>query len=261
MSVVVITALDRELHPLVDEWKSSPLHVNGRTFSCYHAGGLMALAGGIGAKHAEMAARAVVENYHPQILVSAGLAGALIRSLKVGSIVTPNVIVDADTGIEYRCNVGGEVIGGGVLVTAGEVADVASKAALVERFHGLVVDMEAAGVARVAQEFNIGFRCVKAISDEFDFVMPPLNRFVDEQGEFQTGKFVAWAALRPQHWAKVVRLGRNSARATHALSQWLEKNLSDGPRAAAIVTLSGAENGTESARPGRTREELNADSQ
>jgi adenosylhomocysteine nucleosidase len=261
MSVVVITALDRELHPLVDKWNSKPLHANGRTLTCYHGEGWMALAGGIGAKHAEMAARAVVENYHPQMLVSAGLAGALIRSLKAGSIVTPNVIVDAVTATEYRCRPGGEVIGGGVLVTAGEIAGVASKAALVERFHGLVVDMEAAGVARVAQQFNIGFRCVKAISDEFDFVMPPLNRFVDEQGDFHTGKFVAWAALRPQHWAKVVRLGRNSARATHALSQWLTKNLSGGPPAAAIVTLSGAENGTESARPGRTREGLNANRQ
>src|SRR5215471_1910087 len=173
MSIAVIAALDRELHPWVDGWNSTLLQANGRTFTCYHAGGLIALAGGIGAKHAEQAAQVVIERYHPQMLVSAGLAGALIRSLKAGSIVTPNVIVDADTGIEYRSNLGGELIGGGVLVTAAEVAGIAGKTALVERFHGLVVDMEAAGVARVAQQFNVGFRCVKAISDEFDFVMPP----------------------------------------------------------------------------------------
>jgi adenosylhomocysteine nucleosidase len=112
-----------------------------------------------------------------------------------------------------------------VLVTAAEVAGAESKAALVERFHGLVVDMEAAGVARVAQQFNVGFRCVKAISDEFDFAMPPLNRFVDEAGNFKTGRFTAWAAVRPQHWAVVLRLARNSGRATQALSQWLKKNL------------------------------------
>ena len=262
MITAVITALDRELHPLVDEWTSTSLHTNGRTFPCYRTGGLIALAGGIGSKHAESAARAVIENYRPQMLVSAGLAGALIRSLKVGSIVTPNVIVDAATGTEYRCTLAGEVIGGGVLVTAQEVASVADKAALVDRFHGLIVDMEAAGVARVAEQFNLGFRCVKVISDEFDFVLPPLDRFVDEQGNFQTGRFAGWAALRPKYWANVVRLGRNSSRATHSLSQWLRKNLSGDRPASAVVTLGGAENAqaiaTESARPGRTREELNA---
>ncbi len=239
-AIAVIAALDRELHPLVDEWNSNELHSGGNTFRCYHAGGLMALAGGIGAKRAELAARAVMENYHPQMLVSAGLAGALIRSLKVASIVTPNVIVDAATGTEYRCTLGGEMVGGGVLVTSGEIAGAGVKAALVERFHGLIVDMEAAGVARVAQQFNVGFRCVKAISDELDFVMPPLGRFVDEQGSFQTGKFAGWVALRPQHWANIIRLGRNSGRATRALSDWLKKNLSRN-FPGAVVTLSGAE--------------------
>ncbi len=116
-SIAIIAALERELHPLVDEWNSSPLHSNGRTFRCYHSEGLIAVAGGIGCKQAELAARAVMENYHPQMLISVGLAGALIRSLKVGSIVIPNVIVDAATGTEYRCNVGGDVVGGGVLVS------------------------------------------------------------------------------------------------------------------------------------------------
>lgn len=241
IAIAVIAALDRELHPLVDEWNSRPLSANGKALHCYHTGGLIAVAGGIGATHAEAAARAAMENYHPQILVSAGLAGALIRSLKVGSIVTPNVIVDAATRTEYRCNVGGAVVGGGVLVTSGEVVGAEAKSALVERFHGLVVDMEAAGVARVAQEFNVGFRCVKAISDEFDFAMPPLSRFVDEQGNFKTGKFVTWAALRPQQWAGVLRLARNSSRAARALSQWLKNNLSGSFPPGTVVTLNEAE--------------------
>jgi adenosylhomocysteine nucleosidase len=240
-SIAIIVALERELHPLVAEWNSSPLHLSGRTLRCYHNGRLIAVAGGIGCKQAELAARAVMENYHPQMLVSAGLAGALIRSLKVGSIFTPNVIVDAATGAEYRCDAGGAVVGGGVLVTSGQIAGAESKSALVERFHGLVVDMEAAGVARAAQQFSVGFRCVKAISDEFDFVMPPLDQFVDELGNFKTGKFAAWAALRPQHWTRIVRLARNSSRATRALSQWLKNSLSGNFPPATVVTLNGAE--------------------
>jgi adenosylhomocysteine nucleosidase len=178
-----------------------------------------------------------VEAFHPQVLVSAGLAGALIPTLKVGAVALPNVIVDAETGVEYRCDVGGDVIGGGILVTAQEVAAAESKRRLVERFHALMVDMEAASVARVALQTGAGFRCVKAISDEADFVMPPLRRFVAADGQFQQGRFIRWLALRPQHWAKTIVLGRNSARASRALCDWLRQNMAAKLQPARVVTL------------------------
>jgi adenosylhomocysteine nucleosidase len=271
-TVGIIMALERELHPLVEAggWTRTDLACCSRSLPCYESGNRVAVAGGIGCKQAEAAARAVVEKYRPQILISAGLAGALIPGLKVASIVTPNVIVDAATGAEYRCNRtsttetlrhgenGDNRTGEGTstparatparsgdpgacatrncrLVSASEVAGAQSKANLAERFHALAVDMEAAGVARVAQECNAGFLCVKAISDEFDFSLPPLNRFVDDEGNFKTGSFAAWTVLRPQHWPKVLELSRNSARALRALAAWLAQNTSGGLDAGAVT--------------------------
>ena len=248
-AIAIIAALERELRPLVKGWSRSPLESGERTFVVYQSGDVIAVAGGIGSRRAELAARAVVEQFHPQILVSAGLAGALIPSLKVGSVVTPNVVVDAANGAEYRCNTSGDVVGGGVLVSAAEVAGQNSKLRLVERFHGLVVDMEAAGVAKVAKESKIAFRCVKAISDELDFAMPPLNQFVDSDGNFSTASFMAWAAVRPGHWPGILRLARNSSRATDALCSWLRTNVAgDGPPPG-VVTL-GAEQSSSTTRKG-----------
>lgn len=237
----IIAALESELQPLVREWKRSTLMVSGKTIPCYASDEAVAVAGGIGSRWAEAVARTVVGKFSPQVLVSAGLAGALIPSLKVAGIVLPNVIVEAETGTEYRCDVGGDVIGGGILVTVREVAGADSKRKLVERFHALLVDMEAASVARVALEKGIGYRCVKAISDEAGFVMPPLARFVDVDGHFQQGRFVRWLALRPQHWASTIALGRNSARASRALCEWLRQNLDTKLQPARVVTLKEAE--------------------
>jgi adenosylhomocysteine nucleosidase len=275
IAIGIITALERELHPLIDAkaggWTRTDLARGSRSLICYESGDRVAVAGGIGCNQAEAAARAVVEKYRPRILISAGLAGALIPSLKVGSIVTPNVIVDAATGAEYRCKTtsatetlrheenGASRTGEGTstparatpvrsgdpgacvtrpcrLVSTNEVAGAQSKADLAERFQALTVDMEAAGVARVAQECNLGFLCVKAISDESDFPMPPLNRFVDREGNFKTGSFAAWTALRPQHWSRVLELSRNSALALRALAGWLAQNAS-GCLDAGAVTL------------------------
>lgn len=241
IKAAIIAALEREIRPLVKTWSRSWIEAGGQPLLVYQSGETIAVAGGIGSRRAELAARAVVEKFRPQTLISVGLAGALIRSLKVASVVTPNVVVDAATGAEYRCHMSGDVVGGGVLVSAEEIAEQQSKLALVERFHGLVADMEAAGVAKVAKDFNIAFRCVKAISDELDFVMPPLNQFVDGQGRFSTRAFLAWVAIRPQHWPGVLRLSRNSSRAIRALCDWLRKDIAAGVPAAPVVTLEGAE--------------------
>lgn len=237
----IIAAMEREVKPLVQNWKRGAASHGGRNFQAFEKGDVAVVISGIGREHAEAAARAAVALYRPEQLISAGVAGALIRSLKAGSVVTPNVVVDAADGTEYRsANAGMEawgVVGGGILVSAGEIAGAEAKSALVEKFHALVVDMESAGVARVAKETGTGFRCVKAISDEADFVMPPLSPFVDAEGRFQSGRFALWAMVRPWQWARVAALGRNTGKAVRALCEWLGRNLAAAAPGAGVVTL------------------------
>jgi nucleoside phosphorylase len=240
-TIAIVAALDRELKPLVDGWNPSTVVFQGKAFRVFEhkqeQENLVAVAGGIGCRSAELAARAVIAQYRPQALISAGLAGALIRSLKVGCIVTPNVIMDGINGNEYRCTLGEGLIAGGVLVSASEIAGQESKQKLVENFHALAVDMEAAAVAEVAREAGIGFCCVKAISDESSFPMLPLNQFVTAEGDFLTGKFALWAALRPWIWPRVIVLGRNSRRATRALCDWLKAHVTSNLRPGKVVRL------------------------
>ena len=239
--VAIIAAMEREIAPLVRGWQRSTLTSGERMFTCFERDGAVAAISGIGCKNAEIAARAIVDRYRPALLISVGLAGALIRSLKVGSVFTPNVVVDAADGAEYRCAADGNHVSGGVLVSATQIAGIQAKRELVNRFHGLVVDMEAAGVAKVAQQEQIGFRCVKAISDEADFIMPPMGKFLNAAGEFQSGKFVLWAAVRPWQWTRVAALARNGKRATDALCNRLRNDLASALPAKEVVTLDRAE--------------------
>jgi len=160
---VIIAAMERELAPLVRGWKRTVLSSEDKIFTLFESDGALAVIAGIGCGNAEQAARAAARQYRPELLISAGLAGALIRSLKAGSVFTPSVVVDAADGAEYRCVADGKHVNGGILVSSDEIAGAAAKGELVTRFHGLVVDMEAAGVAKAAQQEQIGFRCVKAI--------------------------------------------------------------------------------------------------
>jgi len=228
-TIAIVCAMERELQPFTKNWKRSGVEFQARTFRVFEqnlgAKHLVAVAGGIGIHAAQLAARAVLEKYRPEVLISAGFAGGLVRRLKVGCVITPNVIVDARSGNEYRCTPLEDFVAGGVLVSAGEIAGPESKQELVEKFHALAVDMEASAVAQVARDAGIGFFCVKAISDEFSVPMLPLNQFVNATGNFLTGKFIYWTMLRPWTWPRMIALGRNSNHAMRALCDWLKAHL------------------------------------
>jgi adenosylhomocysteine nucleosidase len=239
--IAIIAALDREIAPFVRGWTPGVLHYQHRQLACYRREDLAVVIGGIGARQAEFAARAAIAELETRNLISAGLGGAIISTLKAGSIFIPNVIVDAASRTEYRCNAGASVASGGILVSAPEIAGTESKKSLADEFHALVVDMEAAAVARVCGETKTGFFCVKAISDELDSRLPPLNHFVNGSGRFQTGKYVAWVGLRPHWWPATVRLARDSNRAARILCDWLGTHMTESFAAPPVVTLESAQ--------------------
>lgn len=235
-TIAIIAALDRELAPLIRNWRSNQITEQGQAFRVFEHENSVAVAGGIGPRAAGNAAMAIVRHYKPQVLLSAGLAGGLIHGVKVSSVITPAIVIDAATGTEYPSD-GGE----GVLVTSSEVAGISSKQALADRFHASAVDMEAAAVAEIARKEQIAFRCVKAISDEVDFAMPPLNQFVDQQGRFQNTRFTAWLVVHPQYWAAIAALARNTKAASQALCKYLSEHVCSGFQSNMVDKIEGAE--------------------
>ncbi|HEV3041383.1 MAG TPA: hypothetical protein VHA33_26710 [Candidatus Angelobacter sp.] len=229
-TIAIIAALDRELKPLVKSWKQTEVEFQGKTFRVFQGQSkerknLVAVAGGIGSRAAKRVASAMVAAYRPTALISAGVAGAIVGSLKIGCIVTPYAVINVKSRNEYRCRLGEGLIAEGVVVSADEIADQKLKQKLGEDFHALAVDMEAAAVAEIAKSSGIDFGCVKAISDETNFPMLPLNRFVSAQGDFLSGRFAAWTILRPWTWTRAIALGRNSNQATQALCNWLKEHV------------------------------------
>jgi adenosylhomocysteine nucleosidase len=122
-----------------------------------------------------------------------------------------------------------------VLVSFSSVAGQEQKAKLAKAYHAQAVDMEAAAVARGAEAHGLRFAAIKVISDEVGFPMPPMAQFVHVDGRFQAGSFAMYAALRPWLWGTVLRLARNSARASQLLCEYLNKNSGDATPVSAKV--------------------------
>jgi adenosylhomocysteine nucleosidase len=211
--VAMVAALEREVWLLVKDWRVSQRDFESRRFKFFENEDTVVVCGGIGAEAARRACEAVITMFHPEVVISVGYAGALAPALKVGQVFVPRVVVDAGDGSRVETATAGE----GVLVSCSSVAGVEQKGALANTYGAQAVDMEAAAVARGAQTHGIAFLAVKAVSDEMDFSMPPTDRFVRHDGQFQTARFAAFAVLRPWLWPGLLQLSRNSKRATEAL--------------------------------------------
>ena len=220
--VAIVAALEREVRPLVKTWRVVEREHGGRRFKFFDDGaGAVVVCGGIGEQAARRAAEAVIALYRPEIVQSVGFAGALVPSLTVGDIFSPARVIDGKDGSSANIE-----NGTGILLSFSSVAGTGQKSKLVDAWGAQAIDMEAAAVAKSARSHGVRFEVTKVISDEFDFEMPAMDRFIRSDGQFQSAKFLAFVAIRPWLWAKVIRLGRKSTKAAKALCRALERQQS-----------------------------------
>ncbi len=233
--VAIVAALEREIRPLVRDWERSRKLFEGREFEFFENDHMVVVCGGIGAEPARRATEAVIRLFDPELVISAGFAGALRSELTVGQVLTPRIVIDA--GDSSRTDTRS---GTGTLVTFTAVAGAAQKAKLAQAFGAQAVDMEAAAVARGAGKHGVRFLACKAISDASDFSMPGLARFVRTDGTFQSGRFAFHLVMRPWLWKDAVTLARGSALASRKLCQSLAAfaDMSVGEPMAVPVTSS-----------------------
>ncbi len=224
----MVAALEREIWPLVRHWRASDREYSGRHFRFFESQNRIAVCGGIGPQAARRATEAIVSLYRPALVQSVGFAGALDDTLQVGHVLELRHVIDATDG--SRTDTGS---GSGVLVTFSSVAGREQKANLARAYRAQAVDMEAASVAKGAEAHGLRFVAIKVISDESSFLMPPVERFIRSDGAFRSGSFALYAGLRPWLWGPVIRLARNSAKASHQLCEYLSKNADN----AASVTV------------------------
>lgn len=212
----IIAALEREIAPLVRSWTRRTIEHAGRRYRLYENANAALICGGIGSEVARRATEALIGQVHPAKVVSVGFAGALDRSMQVGDVLTPGVVINAADGSRTEIPQGE-----GALVSSATVADKEQKIRLAKAYRAIAVDMEAAAVAQGARARETEFGAIKVISDGFDFNMPALDHFVAKDGTFRSARFAAHVSIRPWLWKSTLTLARNSSKASCALSNAL----------------------------------------
>jgi adenosylhomocysteine nucleosidase len=213
--IAIVAALEREIVPLVKNWKSRLLcrgRDAGPQCRLYENKNAALICAGIGPDAARRAAALIIRETGARRIVSVGFAGALDPALKVGNLIEPRTVINGEDS--SRIDTGS---GQGTLISAIAVAGKEQKQKLRQAYAADAVDMEAAAVALSAQAAQVEFSAFKVISDEVDFAMPPMGKFVQDDGQFNTSRFVRHISVRPHLWGPTWALGRNSRVASEAL--------------------------------------------
>ncbi len=210
-NVGIVAAMEREVAGLVKSWRAATLERGGRRWKAFTSGRAVLVVSGIGPVAAAHAAEALAAK-GAKVLISAGFAGALLPGMRAGAPLTPEAVVDAETGARFQA-----LFGGGVLVSATHVLGPEEKSQLAHRHDAQGVDMEAASVAAAAERHGCGFLAVKAISDSLELQLPPLDGFIDGNGQFDEGRFVRHILIRPALWPSVLRLAASNRKAARTV--------------------------------------------
>jgi len=215
--IAVIAALPGELKPLVRDWQRVEPNIWTGHIAAHEA---IAIAGGMGATAAARAVERASARGKLDALISYGWAGAVTCALKPPAAYAISEIVDHGSGERFITRTPDGVR----LVTLDHVAGINEKRPLAETHQAVLVDMEAAAVARLAAENRIPFYCFKGISDAYTDNLPDFARFISAEGRLRLAAFLAHAAIRPIYWPSLARVGRNSGIAASNLARLLSKS-------------------------------------
>jgi len=222
--VAIIAAMSGELKPLVHGWPHSTRGTIQFWAQRTDEEEWIAACAGSGLDAATRAFAGIEDGGPIDLVLSVGWAGALTPDVPSGSAHNCAGVIDARTGERFSCDAGAGTLW---LATSPRVADEAEKRRLAITYSASLVDMEAAAIARLAAMRGIPFYCLKGVSDPLNAKLPDFNRFIAQDGQFQTPKFVLFALLRPWIWPALIKMGENSRKASQSIAERLHELLDE----------------------------------
>jgi len=216
--VAIIAAMANELKPLVRGWEGESRNGVNLWRWCHGENDWIAACAGVGVDAATHAFAEIEKIGEIDLALSTGWAGALRREFANGRAYSVSGVIDSRTGERFR------VASKSVecwLVTSYGFVDRVEKQRLAAAYGADLVDMEAAGIARLAGTRGIPFSCVKGVSDGPLDHLPDFSGFISTNGRFQLVRFVLFAILRPWYWQALLRMGENSRKAAQGIRESL----------------------------------------
>ncbi len=184
---------------------------------------------GVGIRRARDGTGYVIQKFNPELIISAGLGGALGDGLRVGDIVLGQWVfsLKMNKRKELFCDITGlsmEFLRGGLLTENRFVNHPDEKRRLHRQTDALSVDMETWGVVEAAEVYGAPVISVRSISDDNQVELPDMRHFYRTSGDLRKLNAFRYLAINPRLIYPFLRLVLFDVRKSrNALSKFLSE--------------------------------------
>lgn len=217
-AVGVLCAMPMELRPLRRPLALRRADVGGGPGWTGRAGGrdLVAVVSGMGTDLARRATDRLLAGRPLAHVVVVGITGALEDDTPIGTLVVPEVVIDAATGAEFRPAPLGPVPPRGRMWTTDTLTTDPARLAELRAAGVIALDMETAAVAEVCERRGVPWSVFRAISDRASdgSVDDEIFAMSNQDGSPNPRAVASYVLRHPGRIPHLARLGRQSARAT-----------------------------------------------
>jgi nucleoside phosphorylase len=219
MRIAVVAAMPIELRPFV---RAAGLQPSGDDYVGTLAGhDIIAAKMGVGMTGATHTTERLLQSGDVDRVVVIGICGGLDESIPIGSVLSPEVLVDGATGAEYRAPAWDPIELRGKLVTFDDFELELKMIPQLADEGASAVDMETAAVAAVCEQRGCPYAVFRAISDYATdgTVDAAIGAMARPDGSSDTGAALRYMVRRPWKIPGLVRLGRGSQAAAKAAAE------------------------------------------
>jgi adenosylhomocysteine nucleosidase len=225
-ALLFIASDRREAESWVAHWENPrplTLPVNWARTGRWRSRDVIAIANGVGTHRASAAVQSALTLATGfSGICSIGTGGALDTTLAIADIVVATSVSGASAHWP-ALDPHGPPVRSGLVHSSRHIARTAAEKRKLRETGAILVEMEAAGIAREARKLDVPFYCVRAVSDLADetfFI--DFERFLMPDGGFNVPRLVMHAFAHPvKGFPELLRLQRRTAAAAQKLGRFL----------------------------------------
>jgi adenosylhomocysteine nucleosidase len=222
-AIAFVCAMPMELAPLVQMLSLTETDVNGTVLHTgSHAGrDVVAIVTGMGTDFATAGTTRLLDAAAARWVLVVGITGALESETPIGTLVWPEIVLDSETGREFRpAPLGDRTPNGTMWTTNGLTTNHDDLARL--RADGVVsLDMETAAIAEVCDGRGIPWSVFRCISDRANdgSVDEEVFHLSNQDGTPNPAAIEKYFAEHPERLPLMAQMAENAALATRTAAE------------------------------------------
>jgi adenosylhomocysteine nucleosidase len=212
-----VCAMPMEVVPIVETLGLTPTDIENEWVGSLEGRPVVAIVTGMGTALAAEGTKRLLDTHDVERVVVVGITGALENDTPIGTLIRPEIVLNSETGEEFRPDAFGSHVPRGTMWTTNVITPRDQLAGMLAR--GVVsLDMETAAIAKECEARGIPWAVFRTISDRASdgSVTEEVFKLSNQDGTLNHDAITAYFKEHPEMAEVMAEMGKNAQLAVDA---------------------------------------------